>query len=70
MPSVVTKYQVEILRELRGVREGQLRPVLDTVRIFKASSTAQREEDFALREEFKAWDRLSDEALSQFERGL
>jgi len=63
-------YQEKILKEVKDLPEEQISNLLRIIRIFKNSIIQQRKEDLELKEEFKEWDKLSDEAFVDFERKL
>ena len=61
-------YQKKILDEVKDLPEEQMPNLLKIIRIFKDSIKKQKNEFEDLKKEFKEWDRLSDEALDNFER--
>jgi len=61
-------YQKKILDEVKDLPEEQMPNLLKIIRIFKNSIKKQKNEFEDLKREFKEWDRLSDEALENFER--
>ena len=61
-------YQKKILDEVKDLPEEQMPNLLKIIRIFKDSIKKQKNEFEDLKREFKEWDRLSDEALENFER--
>ena len=61
-------YQKKILDEVKDLPEEQMPNLLKIIRIFKDSLKKQKNEFEDLKKEFKEWDRLSDEALDNFER--
>jgi len=63
-------YQKKILDEVKDLPEEQMPNLLKIIRIFKQSLMKQKNEFEDLKKEFKEWDKLSDEALDQFERKL
>ena len=69
MPSSV-KYKEAVLDEIEDLSDEQITNLVKIIRLFKESIIRQREYDFDLKMEFQAWDRLSDEALLNFERSL
>lgn len=64
------KYKDEILNEINGLSDEQAANLMKIIRIFKESIIRQREYDFGLKKEFEEWDKLSDEALVNFEGNL
>lgn len=60
----------EVLNELKDLSDEQLANLIRIIRIFKESIIQQREYDFELKREFEEWDRLSDEAILNFESAL
>jgi len=67
----LTSYQQAILDEVRELPEESFPNLLQIVRLFKESLLLQsRKAALALQAEFAEWDRLSDEALVDFEKGL
>ena len=65
-----TKYEKDVVKELRDMSDEQILNLLKIIRIFKQSIIMQKNEDFYLKKEFDEWDTLSDEALQNFERSL
>jgi len=63
-------YQKKILDEVKDLPEEQMPNLLKIIRIFKQSLIKQKNGFEDLKKEFKEWDKLSDEALDQFERKL
>ena len=63
-------YQKKILDEVKDLPEEQMPNLLKIIRIFKDSLKKQKNEFEDLKKEFKEWDRLSDEALDNFERTI
>ena len=63
-------YREEILNEIKDLPDDQISSLMKIIRIFKESIIRQREYDFALKKEFGEWDKLSDEALVNFEGAL
>jgi hypothetical protein len=61
-------YQKKILDEVKDLPEEQMPNLLKIIRIFKDSIKKQKNEFEDLKKEFKEWDKLSDEALDNFER--
>lgn len=68
--AVIEKYKEEILNEINDLSDEQISNLLRIIHIFKESLTLQKEYDFELKREFEDWDRLSDEAIINFERTL
>ncbi len=66
-----TDYQEALLKEVRELPEEALPNLLQIVRLFK-ESLLQEERQAArfLQKELLEWDHLSDEALTEFEKGL
>jgi len=67
---VTLVYQKKILEEVKDLPEEQISNLLKIIRIFKNSIIQQRKEDIGLKNEFREWDKLSDEAFVDFERKL
>jgi len=64
-------YQQALMNEVKELPEEAFPNLLQIVRLFKESVLLQsRQNALALKEEFAQWDRLSDEALFDFERSL
>ncbi len=64
-------YQQILIDEVKGLPEEAFPNLLEIVRLFKESILFQsRQAALGLQVEFAQWDRLSDEALVEFERGL
>lgn len=64
------KCKEEVLNEIEGLSDEQIVNLVKIIRIFKESIIRQREYDFDLKREFQEWDRLSDEAIQNFESAL
>ena len=64
------KYKEEILNELNGLPDEQINNLMKIIRISKESIIQQRELDFGFKKELEEWDRLSDEAIINFEKIL
>jgi len=64
------KNKEEILNEIKDIPDEQIVNLVKIIRIFKESILRQREYDFDLKREFGEWDRLSDEAVLNFEGDL
>ncbi|MBI3653559.1 MAG: hypothetical protein HY231_21220 [Acidobacteria bacterium] len=65
------KYRQELLNEVNELPEETLPNLLQIIRLFKESVLTQgRQSALTLQQEFADWDRLSDEALLEFEKGL
>jgi len=60
----------DVLNEIKDLSDEQLANLIRIIRIFKESIIQQREYDFELKREFQEWDRLSDEAILNFESAL
>jgi hypothetical protein len=64
-------YRQALIDETRDLPEEALPNLLQIVRLFKESVLLQsRQAALELQAEFAQWDRLSDEALAQFEKDL
>jgi len=63
-------YQKKILDEVKDLPEEQIPNLLKIIRIFKDSLKKQKNEFEELKKEFKEWDKLSDEAIDNFERTI
>ena|SRR3989338_7086337 len=61
------KYKDEILDEINELSDEQIANLMKIIRLFKESIIRQRESDFGLKQEFEEWDKLSDEAMLNFE---
>ncbi len=68
MPTSLNKE--EVLNEIKDISDEQLANLIRIIRIFKESIIQQREYDFELKREFEEWDKLSDEAILNFESAL
>lgn len=67
----IINYQQALMDEVKELPEEALPNLLQIVRLFKESILLQsRQGALALQAEFAQWDRLSDEALIEFEKGL
>lgn len=67
----VTNYQQALLDEVKELPEESLPNLLQIVHLFKESLLSQSHKAaLALQAEFVEWDKLSDEALTDFEKGL
>ncbi len=64
------KYKDEILDEINELSDEQIVNLMKIIRLFKESIIRQRESDFELKKEFEEWDKLSDEAIMNFEGNL
>ena len=64
------KYKDEILDEINELSDEQIANLMKIIRLFKESIIRQRESDFGLKQEFDKWDKLSDEAMLNFEGNL
>ena len=64
-------YKHTLLDEVKDIPQDLLPNLLQIIRLFKQSILSQRakERDY-LQQEFNEWDRLSDEALLNFEKDL
>ncbi|MDP2755851.1 MAG: hypothetical protein Q8P40_15895 [Nitrospirota bacterium] len=67
---ILSKYEEEVISEIKDLSDEQTANLLKIIRIFKESIIQQREYDFELKKEFEEWDTLSDEALIHFEGAL
>lgn len=65
-----TKYKEDVLNEIEGLSEEQIGNLVRIIRLFKDSIMRQRDYDFDLKTEFQDWDKLSDEAILDFEGTL
>lgn len=64
-------YQQILIDELKGLPDETFPNLLQIVRLFKESILIQsRKAVMEMQAEFSQWDRLSDEALLEFEKGL
>jgi len=68
--STSLKYKDEVLSELEGLPDEQITNLIKIIRLFKESISRQKEYDLGLKTEFQEWDKLSDEAILDFERTL
>jgi hypothetical protein len=69
--SRVSSYQLTLMDEVKELPEEAFPNLLQIVRLFKESVLFQSHQTaLALRSELAQWDRLSDEALLEFEKGL
>ena len=68
--STSLKYKDEVLSELEGLPDEQITNLIKIIRLFKESIIRQKEYDLGLKTEFQEWDKLSDEAILDFERTL
>jgi len=67
----MSSYQQALMDEVRELPEEAFPNLLQIVHLFKESLLSQsRQTAMALRTELAQWDRLSDEALLEFEKGL
>ena len=65
------EYQQILIDEVKELPEEAFPNLLQIVRLFKESILFQRRQAaLDLQAEFAQWDRLSDEALVEFEKGL
>jgi hypothetical protein len=64
------KCREEIFNEVKDLSDEQIASLMKIIHIFKESIIRQRELDFRLQKKFEEWDRLSDEALIDFEDTL
>jgi len=64
-------YQQALMNEIAGLPQEAFPNLLQIVRLFKESVLVQsRQAALALQDELDQWERLSDEALVEFEKGL
>jgi len=64
-------FQEALLEELEDLPVEAMPNLVQIVRLYKESVLAQSQKAMAeLQAEFEDWDRLSDEALLEFEQGL
>ena len=68
--STSLKYKDEVLSEIEGLPDEQITNLIKLIRLFKESIIRQKEYDRSLKMEFQEWDKLSDEAVLDFERTL
>jgi hypothetical protein len=68
--STSLKYKDEVLSEIEGLPDEQITNLIKLIRLFKESIIRQKEYDLSLKMEFQEWDKLSDEAVLDFERTL
>jgi hypothetical protein len=67
----IVDYQQALMDEVRELPVEVFPNLLQIVRLFKESLLLQnRQAALVLKDEFAQWDRLSDEALMEFEKGL
>ncbi len=62
--------QQRLLDEVKDLPEEVFPNLLQIVHLFKASILQTQQDMIQLRDELADWDRLSDQALLDFERGL
>ena len=62
--------QKKLLEEIADLPDEVFPNLLQIVHLFKESILQTQREMTALSNEFAEWDRLSDEALAEFEKGL
>lgn len=68
---MTANYQQALIDEVRELPEEAFPNLLQIVRLFKESMLLQsRQAALALQEELAQWDRLSDEALMDFEKSV
>ncbi|MGH7595873.1 MAG: hypothetical protein ACREOI_05945 [bacterium] len=68
---MAVNYQQALIDEVKELPEEAFPNLLQIVRLFKESILLQSQQAaLALKDEFAQWDRLSDEALVEFEKGL
>jgi len=64
-------YQQALMNEIAGLPQEAFPNLLQIVRLFKESVLVQsRQAAWALQDEFDQWERLSDEALVESEKGV
>ena len=68
--STSLKYKDEVLSKIEGLPDEQITNLIKMIRLFKESIICQKEYDLGLKTEFQEWDKLSDEAILDFERTL
>ena len=68
--STSLKYKDEVLSEIEGLPDEQITNLIKMIRLFKESIIRQKEYDLGLKTEIQEWDKLSDEAILDFERTL
>lgn len=70
MEKAIDYHQI-LIDELQGLPDEMFPNLLQIVRLFKESILIQGRKAVAeMQTEFSQWDRLSDEALLEFEKGL
>lgn len=62
-------YRQELFNEINSLPEETLPNLLQIIRLFREILQSKKSVQ-TLQEEFSRWDRLSDEALAGFEKGL
>jgi hypothetical protein len=71
MENTNVDYQQALMNEIEGLPQEAFANLLQIVRLFKESVLIQiRQAALALQDEFDQWERLSDEAPVDFEKGL
>jgi len=71
MPVQPVEFQEALLEEIEDLPAEAMPNLIQIVRLYKESILAQSQRAMAeLQAEFEDWDRLSDEALIEFEKGL
>lgn len=71
METTNVDYQQALMNEIAGLPQEAFPNLLQIVRLLKESVLVQsRQAALALQDEFDQWERLSDEALVDFEKGL
>lgn len=64
------EYQQKLIDEVKDLPEDMFPNLLQIVHLFKASVLQTQHEMMELDKELALWDRLSDEAMQEFEKGL
>ncbi|MBI5653015.1 MAG: hypothetical protein HZC40_21595 [Chloroflexi bacterium] len=67
---MTVKHQQELWDEVKDLPENLFPNLLQIVHLFKTSILQTQLEMAELDQELQAWDRLSDEAVLEFEKGL
>ncbi len=64
------EYQQKLIDEVKDLPEDMFPNLLQIIHLFKASVLQAQHEMAELSQELALWDRLSDEAVQEFEQGL
>lgn len=65
-----SKYVDTILDEIKDLSDEQVTNLLKIIHLFKDAILRQKKYDLQVRTEFEEWEKLSDEALLNFESKL